>query len=1227
MKEIQMNKNPQLVAEFCADDAELMDALHQLQRAARKAAKTFDESFKSSGNTMKFERGVRKSSREMRALNQETSTFGRTLKNQVVPYLSMMVSYMGARELAHFADTWTRANNLIKQVSGSQKELIQQQKILYDIAQNTRSSYEGTASLFAKTKRAGDRLGVNLDTKDYAKFTELVGKGLKTGGADAAAQNAAILQLSQAIDANKLQGDELKTLRETAGTLLDQIAKGMNMSMDEFFQAAENGELSLEKLVKATLASTDEIEKAFEKTGSTLGEAGTKMGNTLTKLIGEVNDAGGFTDSLVEGINKVIAAIDKLDASDIEHIAATFKILAGSAVALGTGRVASSIAAKATALGKLTETAKQAAIAEKKLAQESAKTALQAKKAAQEDVKLAQARVTGAKAALAEAKDTKTATVAIEQHKAAITNLKQTKQFATQASTQFANAQKRAAAASQQVALKARIATAATKSFNSALAFFGGPLGLAITAFTALTAATMKHANITVSAEDVLLKYEDRIKSLRGEVEGLTDSMDKASKLDLGVLASENMKKLEQQALKVGFQENYKNLPRDVKNALAEFDINLQNLETKSIEDVEEAFTKVAVAVDGSGLALEQIIKQLVGFHMLGDDIQKISDAMTPLQKKARATQKEIEALRKELAGLNASRGGASSNRAREIAQELMVLEKERALLEERQRQQDLGNQLIKAYTWNGKTGTGQESQPQNSAKIEFEQRYKDAILQTAEAKQIAAEAQRILNDAKKAGVSLSEAEVQKLAEEAVALKNIVSAKENLESLADANFPLRGLIDEFGELSKVIDGTDESMQMLADAADTLGDGAEDALAAWWTGLESTDTALINTTLNADNLQGVMGTFDSSVFQAAMTGVGKAAAGARAQIIALLKVAQGHISSALNSATSIAEATALSQQLDQINGLIDGAENVTAEQAKSAGGKGKKKGGGGGSKKDKDPISELERYRQKVEELDKQLAKGTITQMQYNEKIWELAKGMEGHLGEVMHALDQVGESFADNFADVIVEGFGNAEDAIRNFGESLKDIGKQLIKMSLMNVFRSGMGGLFGGGGFGSLFKFSDGGQVKGFATGGFVSGGGTSRSDSIPAMLSNGEYVINAKATKQYAPLLEAINYGQMDKIVRRARGGFVGVNNNIQAIKTAAAEGKINQNNNVNNNMSLNPTINITMEGSSGDAKQDGKLAQDIAGKVNVMMERKFYELLNKESRPGGAFSKSRR
>jgi hypothetical protein len=48
---------------------------------------------------------------------------------------------------------------------------------------------------------------------------------------------------------------------------------------------------------------------------------------------------------------------------------------------------------------------------------------------------------------------------------------------------------------------------------------------------------------------------------------------------------------------------------------------------------------------------------------------------------------------------------------------------------------------------------------------------------------------------------------------------------------------------------------------------------------------------------------------------------------------------------------------------------------------------------------------------------------------------------------------------------------------------------------------------------------------ARGFADGGFIEGPGSTTSDSIPARLSDGEFVINAQSTRKFRPLLETIN------------------------------------------------------------------------------------------------------
>lgn len=69
-------------------------------------------------------------------------------------------------------------------------------------------------------------------------------------------------------------------------------------------------------------------------------------------------------------------------------------------------------------------------------------------------------------------------------------------------------------------------------------------------------------------------------------------------------------------------------------------------------------------------------------------------------------------------------------------------------------------------------------------------------------------------------------------------------------------------------------------------------------------------------------------------------------------------------------------------------------------------------------------------------------------------------------------------------------------------------------------------------------------------ADGGYVSGPGSGRSDSIPAMLSNGEYVVNAQATSAYRPLLESINSGGSPVMASHGGSGSGGGGVTVQVV-----------------------------------------------------------------------------
>jgi TP901 family phage tail tape measure protein len=120
--------------------------------------------------------------------------------------------------------------------------------------------------------------------------------------------------------------------------------------------------------------------------------------------------------------------------------------------------------------------------------------------------------------------------------------------------------------------------------------------------------------------------------------------------------------------------------------------------------------------------------------------------------------------------------------------------------------------------------------------------------------------------------------------------------------------------------------------------------------------------------------------------------------------------------------------------------------------------------------------------------------------------------------------------------------------------------------------------------------KKAMGGYVPGYSegSGGTVSGPGTSTSDSIPAMLSNGEYVVRSSAVSQYGvPFFDKLNaqkfaMGGMVNMPRYETGGSV-VTADVAAFNT-----------NANNATMGGATINITnnINGFDGDINQLSRL-----------------------------------
>lgn len=159
---------------------------------------------------------------------------------------------------------------------------------------------------------------------------------------------------------------------------------------------------------------------------------------------------------------------------------------------------------------------------------------------------------------------------------------------------------------------------------------------------------------------------------------------------------------------------------------------------------------------------------------------------------------------------------------------------------------------------------------------------------------------------------------------------------------------------------------------------------------------------------------------------------------------------------------------------------------------------------------------------------------------YEEKVRLMNEALQKYDEEqqkinTISKIQQTSNQLAKDFSSAITDWITGAQ----SFGDAMKSILKQLIAQLIQAAIYATIVAACtgGGGGFAARWKGAFG---KGFASGGSVAGSGTGTSDSIPAMLSNGEYVLNAQAVDRLGvPFLNGLNTGRLRGF---ASGGLVG-------------------------------------------------------------------------------------
>ncbi|QLB44482.1 tape measure protein [Mannheimia pernigra] len=258
------------------------------------------------------------------------------------------------------AEKMQSMNAQLKFVTNSQYEFNNAQKELFAIAQNTRASFESTTQLYIKSSQALKDYG--YAQKDILKFTETINKAMAVGGVGAQEQASALLQLSQALGSGQLQGDEFKTIAESAPIILDTIAEYMGKSRAEVKKLASEGKITADLLFNAFNGSSAKITEKFNQMPLTFGGAMQQLQNATLKFIGDLDSANGLSGMLAQAISFLAQNFDVLGKA---LIYATGAYIAFNAVAFAQNftKATSGVGLLSSAFGYLTTMIRGATVA------------------------------------------------------------------------------------------------------------------------------------------------------------------------------------------------------------------------------------------------------------------------------------------------------------------------------------------------------------------------------------------------------------------------------------------------------------------------------------------------------------------------------------------------------------------------------------------------------------------------------------------------------------------------------------------------------------------------------------------------------------------------------------------------------------------------------------------------------------------------------------------------
>ena len=231
-----------------------------VSKAYQKAAKDIQQA---NNAVIKFSNSLTSAEQKSNRVAKSVAGWKNPLANAYYAVELLQKGFQAFSGVARISDEFTLTAARLDLINDGAQDTLKLQEMIFQSAERSRGSYTAMAASVSKLGLlAEDAFDSN---EELIAFTELMQKSFIIGNASTQEQQSGMYQLTQAMAAGKLQGDEFQSIMRNAPILANAIAKYLGVTKGELKELSSEGLITSDIIKNAMFAAAKDINERFEQ--------------------------------------------------------------------------------------------------------------------------------------------------------------------------------------------------------------------------------------------------------------------------------------------------------------------------------------------------------------------------------------------------------------------------------------------------------------------------------------------------------------------------------------------------------------------------------------------------------------------------------------------------------------------------------------------------------------------------------------------------------------------------------------------------------------------------------------------------------------------------------------------------------------------------------------------------------------------------------------------------